>query len=256
MKSILKEILFATLIFLTIVSLLVIGIFAAKSYMLLKALEEIDQIGTPETYYYIEENYVTADPNLVHIETEQEILSGLHLDVYYTILGIPMEQYVVKKEVPFSIWKNDSYHAIMLKKSDVTEEPIFDWTYKSVELFVTNQPAYYLNSFKDSMQSIHRLGKDIYYSHYATIDSQVFKTYLTQSMESGTYGDPSNLDLYDNLLIRVSFVEYENMVWDGALYRHVETDTFYLRIYLAGEDGNYTEKMLPLPAEIVALIPQ
>ena len=246
-------------------SVILVGIIALVLiliYVLGKIFGFLYDVTTPKDYTYPDEytkeyirtNYVLADPNLTYLSLPAACVRG-DGESYYAIHNIPLDQYMV------SLWHRfiggSDYSPRVMKRSSVNQEPVLDWTYDSVQFIAHKQIVEFAPG---DLKTVRELGKEVCGSTLAKIDAAVFRVFLTTALESQNYLERDALpfslpeDSYGQILaIRVTFKEYENLVWDARIITH--ENIRYLEMYIQ-RDGTYEPVYIPLPAEIVALIPQ
>ncbi len=251
--------------FLICFSVILIGVVALVLilfYVLGKTFGFLYDVTTPKDYTYPDEytkeyirtNYVLADPNLTYLSLPQACVNG-DGESYYAIHNVPLDQYMV------SLWDGfigaRDYSPRVKKRNSVDQEPILDWTYDSVQFISYKQVV---ELMPEDLKTVRQLGKEVYGSTLAKIDATVFRTFLTTALETQSYLEKDALttplpeDSYGQMLaIRVNFAEYENLVWDARVITH--ENVRYLEVYV-NQGGSYQPVYIPLPAEIVALIPQ
>jgi hypothetical protein len=212
---------------------------------------------TPNQILINQTNYTRADPNLIHLSVDSNGVGTEGSTMKYPIEGIPVNEYICIKS---RIGIFNSYRAYISKESGLKEEPILDWEYKSVVLYNLNLE--YSSSPSQSGRtlpsgaSILNYGQQIFGGTFATIDVQMFKDYVIRSIETKNYVDSLPSARSEYFQIRVFFTKYENLVWDAKIVRVREDNSRYIVFYLPTENEEYKKVYIPLPAEIVALIPQ
>ena len=250
---------------------------------------EYPEIYTPEYCY---ENYTDADPYLTFLYSAENSIGIYDVpgggDIYYAIKDVPLDEYLY---VRHCVMFQTGYHGRIVKNKNkvLPVQEVLAYKIKSVEVYSCNP----VNSVAISEKVWVSLGNAIVKEIVAALDEDgvaSFQPYIQECIDTGNYrniekhedvsmynqvskeyhnDDPFSDGKKNNscLYIRVSFEEYENLVWDAPIW---ELDgTYYISFCLCttdgqspGEyidfisDGYWPYIYIPLNQEVVALIPQ
>lgn len=214
------------------------------------------ELYTPEYCY---ENYVEADPGLIHLCSAKnsldrfEIPGGYGYGYYYAIKDVPMEDYLALKVIQAFV--SPFNHSIVRNKNaDMPVQEILSYKLKGIDLYTRA-------SVDDKDWS--SLGKEYIGECVASLDSSSatsFQAHIIDCIENGNYTDSQRSDnfdlvLYENksLHMMAYFEEYENLAWSGLIIK-IEGQ-YYLYFFYRTADI-YKNIYLPLSDEIVSAIPK
>ena len=247
--------------------------------------EKYGKVEYPEQYTpeYCAENYVDADQNLVPLYIDNKdgvgpISVSDGYDTFYAIKDIPFDKYLFASK-----WQLLSTHTrvVQNKNMELPEQEILSYQCKSVDLFwkkVNNSSGGRFDKWSSPDHA------DQVSEHIATLNSEeatMFQTYIRECLNTGNYvesGKPNsefmvssvwkeNMDsgLAQNwLCLRVSFVEYENLVWEVAVQKAVikeAEERYYMTFFwfITDEkhpDGYWKIVYIPLNESLAGLIPK
>lgn len=194
----------------------------------------------PEEYSleYINDHYIEADPGLMYLAASENNFGEVKIPggkaTYRAIKNIPLDEYLVFDERTM----DDKYSYQIFKSKEKTELPdleILSYALKEIEIYVV------ANIRTDNVQKA-MLGNDRVKAHIASAEGDevdAFQKDLAYCLETGNYkiGQESvslkattrtvtdgNVKSVLAVILRVTFEEYENLVWDAVIF---ETDGQY-----------------------------
>ncbi len=226
----------------------------------------------PEGYTatYFSQQYVQADPNLVHLyasenDAGQYELNGRYWQ-YYTIKDTPVEEYVCYSEDFWMLDPGFSSYVARNKDMEMTDSEILSYKMSGAELY-----WYDPSPFKDGSHKMEALGEKICYEIVDHIDAAAFQTHLRTCVDEKNYVTIQNAIGYIrkefvndegvkstlSLKIRVHFTDYENIVWDG--YVVMQDGVYYVNYPLftvtdTFPEGYYKNVYVPLDESVSQVI--
>ena len=192
------------------------------------------------THTYCKTEYRIVDYQLIPLSIyNSKISETFETYCYFAIKDLPVEHFLARDEVFWALeYDALTPETMVVVFRQVNENPIYDWEYASVELY------------KGDLLSGTR-------EFTVQVDVPFFKDSFLNSLETENYiiGYPSGYysSQREDLRIRIYFADYPNIAWDAKVW--TIGNGYYvqciLRVGITSETLN-----IPLPAEIVALIPQ
>lgn len=217
-------------------------------------------VNYPESYTvdYCVNNYIRADPLLVHLRASDNKIAG-HIEIpggvayYRAIKDVPLDDYLLCDEA--ILFFAPLSHKIVKNKnnSNLPQQEILSYKIRSVILYYTNPDL----DGSDKM----KLGEKMMGEVIASIDGDgatAFQNHIIDCIETNNY-KKSNIagDLYDvmNIHVRVVFENYENLVWDSVLCK--QNGTYYMVFHTPADspDGGWIQNRIPINQELAELIP-
>jgi len=207
----------------------------------------------PEMYTttYCSENYIEADPNLVHLRAADNDLGKIDVPggnaKYCAIKDVPLDEYLLFDE--YVMFAPLSYQIVKNKNNTALPvQEILSYKIKSVDLYL---PAYWKDIYLDKRE----LGRNWVKEQISSVDVDgaiAFQTYVIECFENGNLipmGDPA----YEltSIQLRVIFEDYENLVWDSSIYSL--NGNYYILFYTWETDG-WAQNLMPLEQGIVELV--
>ena len=221
---------------------------------------------TPEYCY---ENYIDADPNLIHLFCSENSIGTYRntgfFDTYYAIKDVLLDEYLCIRRI--NVLFNTGIGDVQIvrnKKTGLSEQEILTLNYKSVELYWQGRES------PPNSKTWFSIGSNKVQETIASLsgtDAANFQSHIVRVLESGKceeVGSPFyrfvTKEPEGNLLfIRVVFEEYENLVWETAIRESDGKYYMYFYWYTADEDhpeGFWDIIYVPLSEEISELIPK
>lgn len=222
-----------------------------------KNVVDYPKIYTPE---YCSENYIQADPNLIHLVSADNDIGQIDVPGgsarYYAIKDVPLDEYLLLDEA--IMFAPLSFQIVKNRNKDLPMQEVLSYEVKSLQLYSN------LGDCKDKKN----LGTEKVYEYIALLESDsatVFQSHILECLETKNYkenemGVPYDFVYYNDsaISIRVTFSKYKNLVWD-ALIIELESEYFmYFYWFTIDEkhpDGYYDIIFIPLNEEIAELIP-
>lgn len=214
----------------------------------------------PEKYTtsYCSENYIQADPNLVHLRAADNDLGRIEIPGggarYCKIKDIPLDEYLLLDQ--YIMFAPLAYKIVKNKNNtDIQVQEILSYKVKSVNI--------YLEAEKKNMSAeMRKLGLGLVEEYIATVDgadAEAFQSHLIECVEKGNYtktgpGGYAFIRKDNNIVnLRVSFENYENLVWDSQI--KIKDDTYYIVFYTPYTSvGEWSSNYLPINQEMADLI--
>lgn len=261
MKNILKKtlvilkIIFGVLLSIVLsVCLLMVLLFLPKSCS--HSDEYIVTYPQKYTTAYCEENYIRADPNLIHLIAAENEIGKIEIPggwgYYRAIKDVSMEDYLVMTKVlMFGINGRD---IVKNKNNDaLPEQEILSYHIKKIEIYKNEK------SLKELYHiDVLKLGNERVTEVISSFDGEKadrFQSDLIECLEKGNYknGDEITFDIFE-LNIRITFDNYEYLVWDGGVIKSKEDNKLYI-VFYKPTDGLWKNILIPLNNDIAELVP-
>lgn len=215
------------------------------------------------TTEYLNENYIEADPNLIHLycaenSTEKFEIPGGY-GRYYAIKDVSMDEYLTLRK---SILMVSPYEHIIVKNKKLVNQEILSYELEKIEIYKFDIGAV-------TQENWETLGNAYMSKSMVLLDSleaSSFQSYIIDCLETKKYCEHKTGEFYDQVSIdgfpvriRISFAKYENLVWDAAI--RIRDDKYYVYFYWYTKDKIHPEGYwdiiyLPISPEISALIPK
>lgn len=228
--------------------------------------------GYTAKYFY--DNYVQADPNLIHLYAAENDAGKYEYCGrywrYYAIKDVSVDEYVCYSEDHSMLDPSFQSYIARNKSLNVSDAEILSYGIKGAELYWRSN-----SYFRDASDKMEALGANVYYERIASIDALAFQNHLRTHIIGGNYElKPQLAPVYINkpfvdhehvksqltLNIRVYFSDYENIVWDGAVVTlNGEEDMYYVKyqMFTVTDDvpeGFYKSVYVPLDESVSKLI--
>ncbi len=226
----------------------------------LSCSQPVYEVEYPEylTWEYCMKNYKLADPNLLYLYSAQNGVEGYDAGVFYyfyAIKDVPCDRFLFCRMDPLLF--SYSYEVEIWKNKQNQDDPIRDYTYESVQVFwkIDGRSREICNKVQSE------LGNYEFSEFIHNIDPTAFRSYLLENLDSQNYlndlkagrgishvwKDASDV-AKGTLAIRVSFEEYENIVWDAYIME--EEGTYFIECCVFDADWIYYDyAYIPFPEE-------
>lgn len=219
-----------------------------------KYIVDYPEIYTPE---YCIENYINADPNLIHLVAADNAIGQIDVPggsaEYVAIKDVPIDEYLLLDEaIMFAPLSNKVVKNI--NNLNLPQQEILSYDLESVIIYSIARDLDDTNEKK--------LGVEMISEIITSTDcdgATAFQNHIIDCIETNNYrktGIAGDLfEAVENIRVRVVFKDYENLAWDSGLFK--QNGSYYIVFYIPVDypDGGWTQNWLPINQELVELIP-
>ncbi|MCQ2427864.1 MAG: hypothetical protein MJ137_05625 [Clostridia bacterium] len=205
---------------------------------------------------YCVENYIRADPNLIHLIAAENEIGRIEIPggwgYYHAIKDVPMDEYLLLNKM---VILSTNYYDIVKNKNNnaLPELEILSFKIKTVEIIKKTYKSRGVDTLK--------YGSDCDIEVVSSFDGEKadqFQSNLIECLEKGNYQDWNTNNGLDwervfGLCIRVTFDKYEYLVWDCHIFKNAGNNNFYILFHIP-TDKSWHDICIPLNQDIVELV--